>query len=835
MRHHPNSEWLNAPQTAGSIHPKNPSNGPAHNHTLEERKDTTRGWQPSDPYPFAKGDSNRQQTTTTTNNNTVSIQTTSTHSGVIGSSRPLDSTSNSNRQRGEVTDKVVQWNCNSFWTRYEDIKLMINEIQPTVLCLQETNLRKNEKPRLNGYVGFFDSKQRRLHGTAIFVKDNLKVTEIELDSTLNAVAVKVGLNREITICSLYLPPNDDTSTLKRDLQELIDQLPHPFILTGDLNAHNRMWGGREENPRGVIIEDITSNLDLTIINTGEQTYFNLPHKTTSAIDITITSPSLAFETDWYVDGQLRGSDHYPTVTTIIRGPSYSEPNKRPRWKLKTAKWDKYSKEVEETLEHNNQNIQSITKAIQNAANNNIKKTTGREPPKRLKWMTPEVQEAIRQRRRAERRLRNHRTTENIVEYKKLKAYAKLVMKRTRKEEWERYVNSITQQTPTTEIWGKIRQVSGKPQNNKVIRLRKPDGRSIEDPREIASELVHHFAKVSATSNYSQDFQEHKARVEKTPLAINMENEEDYNKPYTTEELEIALEGCQGTSPGPDNITYEMIKNLSPRNKEQLVHCYNKIWTEGCLPKEWKVSLVVPIRKPGKNPEDVNNYRPINLTSCLSKTFERMVNRRLVHILEDRDLLPNEQFGFRKARSTTDALNVLETKICETFLEEKYMALLSLDLSKAYDTCWRRGIVNWLDQKNVKGRMLKYAENFMDERLIKVIIGNTESEELTIENGVVQGAVISVTLFLAAIADITKIRREEIEAIGYADDWNFWAIGDTPRIANNLLQEAAHHLTTWCDKTGFSISTEKTKVMMFTRLAPRGVDPYEMTVEIRGTK
>jgi Reverse transcriptase (RNA-dependent DNA polymerase) len=92
--------------------------------------------------------------------------------------------------------------------------------------------------------------------------------------------------------------------------------------------------------------------------------------------------------------------------------------------------------------------------------------------------------------------------------------------------------------------------------------------------------------------------------------------------------------------------------------------------------------VVPIRKPGKNPEDVNNYRPKNLTSCLLKTFERMVNRRLVHILEERDLLPNEQFVFRKTRSTAVVLNVLETKICvcDTFLEQKYMALLSLDLS-----------------------------------------------------------------------------------------------------------------------------------------------------------
>jgi hypothetical protein len=136
---------------------------------------------------------------------------------------------------------------------------------------------------------------------------------------------------------------------------------------------------------------------------------------------------------------------------------------------------------------------------------------------------------------------------------------------TRKEEWERYVNSITQQTPTNEIWEKIR-LSGKPQSNKIIRLRKPDMRSIKDLREIASELVHHFAKVSATSNYSQEFQKHKERVEITLLAIEMENEEDYIKLYTTDELEMALESCQGTSPGPDNMTYEMIKNLSARKK-----------------------------------------------------------------------------------------------------------------------------------------------------------------------------------------------------------------------------------------------------------------------------
>jgi hypothetical protein len=58
-------------------------------------------------------------------------------------------------------------------------------------------------------------------------------------------------------------------------------------------------------------------------------------------------------------------------------------------------------------------------------------------------------------------------------------------------------------------------------------------------------------------------------------------------------------------------------------------------------------------KPGKNPTIAESYRPISLTTCLCKVLERIVNKRLVYILEERNLLPSQQYGFRKNKSTTE--------------------------------------------------------------------------------------------------------------------------------------------------------------------------------------
>jgi hypothetical protein len=60
---------------------------------------------------------------------------------------------------------------------------------------------------------------------------------------------------------------------------------------------------------------------------------------------------------------------------------------------------------------------------------------------------------------------------------------------------------------------------------------------------------------------------------------------------------------------------------------------------------------------------------------------------------------------------------------DAIAKREYTALLSLDISKANDTCWRFGILRKLKQWKIDGRMLKFISNFMSNRKLKVAVGN----------------------------------------------------------------------------------------------------------------
>lgn len=80
---------------------------------------------------------------------------------------------------------------------------------------------------------------------------------------------------------------------------------------------------------------------------------------------------------------------------------------------------------------------------------------------------------------------------------------------------------------------------------------------------------------------------------------------------------------------------------------KLTELHNKIWKEGKLPKVWKEAVVIPVSKPGKYSTTPSSYRPIVLTSNLSKIMERMISETLIYTPEERELLVNYQSGFRK--------------------------------------------------------------------------------------------------------------------------------------------------------------------------------------------
>lgn len=103
-----------------------------------------------------------------------------------------------------------------------------------------------------------------------------------------------------------------------------------------------------------------------------------------------------------------------------------------------------------------------------------------------------------------------------------------------------------------------------------------------------------------------------------------------------------------------------------------------------IPSGWKEAVVALIRKPGKEASKPVNYRSIVRTSHVGKLMERLINGRLMHFTEERELMASCQSGFRKGRSTTDSIVCFEDEIRKAQIGEETVVVVFLDVEKAYD-------------------------------------------------------------------------------------------------------------------------------------------------------
>ena len=115
-----------------------------------------------------------------------------------------------------------------------------------------------------------------------------------------------------------------------------------------------------------------------------------------------------------------------------------------------------------------------------------------------------------------------------------------------------------------------------------------------------------------------------------------------------------------------------------------MNCFNRVWETGEFPEEWLDAYIIPILKPGKPRDLPESYRPIALTSCACKLFEKLVNVRLRYYLETHSKLDPFQTAFRKNRSTANNLLRLTYSIQRGFDKKQHTVAAFLDLSKAYE-------------------------------------------------------------------------------------------------------------------------------------------------------
>ena len=134
-------------------------------------------------------------------------------------------------------------------------------------------------------------------------------------------------------------------------------------------------------------------------------------------------------------------------------------------------------------------------------------------------------------------------------------------------------------------------------------------------------MANRFALVSSEENYDHAYRQYNRKVERRKIEFESPNDEPYNRPFTLQELELAIKtNKKRTAPGPNEVHNNMIRNVSQQARLHMLTIQNAIWTSKHMPEEWNKATIIPILKPEKNKNDPSSYRPISLTSCLSKAF-----------------------------------------------------------------------------------------------------------------------------------------------------------------------------------------------------------------------
>ena len=268
--------------------------------------------------------------------------------------------------------------------------------------------------------------------------------------------------------------------------------------------------------------------------------------------------------------------------------------------------------------------------------------------------------------------------------------------------------------------------------------------------------------------------------------------------------------------GPDNVPPSFLKSLGPIAKKELLAIFNMSFRRSVCPQSWRRAIIVPILKAGKPPSDLASFRPISLTSCIVKLFERMIGERLYQVAEKRGMLNYQQAGFRKGRSCEDQILRITQSIEDSFqqLPMQRSVLALLDFSKAYDTVWRERLLTSMIDKAVPLPIVKWLASFLQNRLAKVRFNNKLSDTRCIRQGLPQGSVLAPVLFIFYIDNLAELLPADTVNILFADDVGIKGAGPTIASAQEKVQKTVDIVAKWSKEWKLNLNATKSECSAF---------------------
>ena len=282
-----------------------------------------------------------------------------------------------------------------------------------------------------------------------------------------------------------------------------------------------------------------------------------------------------------------------------------------------------------------------------------------------------------------------------------------------------------------------------------------------------------------------------------------------NDPISEFEVTTAIDKLkEGKAPGPDEITNELLKTSRDLISPVLTTLFNKCLTQESLPNSWRHSVVKTLYKGSGEVTDPNNYRGITLQNALYKVLTSILNARITRRIDHQ--LPDQQFGFRRGKSTSQAINILTDKIQENLSKRTPLYAVFVDFRKAFPSVDRSLLIPKLAKLGVRGRVLGLIASCLRYNKLVVTDGLRQTNDINQHRGLPEGDTLAPTEYLAFAKDLA----DDLEATKGSE---FLMFADDLVIYSRKLsdvQRALDALEKWCKENRVTVNTRKTKAMKF---------------------
>ena len=435
------------------------------------------------------------------------------------------------------------------------------------------------------------------------------------------------------------------------------------------------------------------------------------------------------------------------------------------------------------------------------------RSTAHDKPKGWSPLLLNLRAEVRKARRRYQRTRDKELRQRaLADYRTVKERFKFELREQRLKSWESFVEANL----VVDAWGlPYKLVTEKVKSPQMLStLVREDGSMTTGWRESAEVLLNGLLPADSEESESEAQQAlRRAMSELNDLAgIVM--------PFAIEEVRAAiLQQKKHKAAGPDGLKAEVLHHLVGELSPFLCKLFNECLLQGRIPNCFKVANIVVLSKgDNKDPKMIKSYRPICLLNVIGKVQERLLSKRL---REHRLMhgISNKQYGFRKGKSTQDAINFALGIVHNS--NSKYMIGIFIDIAGAFDNLWWPFLFSCLQEMDCPRSLYLSLLDYRKGREVRIPDWEMDIKR-SISKGCPQGSIFGPEFWDVIFDPLLKLLEREATvkvATAYVDDLLLMMEGDTRYELETKSCRAMEVVDYWCRTAKLKIAANKTSYQL----------------------